>query len=187
MPTGRPHGRPSKYTEELVTIYGLYDPTTKDLRYVGKANCITARLKSHLRDCRRRKTPVYAWVRKLQENGLAPEIKALERVNKQNWADAERRWISSEREKGTKLLNLAEGGDQPFCPTEIRAENARKATVARESDPRKKRLAYIKSQMKRTLTYFEKAGFEEYAERQRVRMRALAKAVPHVCGEWASI
>jgi len=43
-------------------IYALTDPSTGEVRYIGKANDPSARLKSHLMDSRRRNTPVYRWI-----------------------------------------------------------------------------------------------------------------------------
>ena len=50
---------------EKVEIYALLCPNTKDVRYIGKANDSEKRLKSHIRDSRRRNTPVYCWIKKL--------------------------------------------------------------------------------------------------------------------------
>lgn len=108
-------GRPS--------IYGLTDPRDGRVRYVGKANDPTSRLKGHLRDCRRRNTPVYAWIRKLAGLGLSPGLCVLE-ADCADWKEAERRIIAERRGAGEKLLNVAEGGDEPHCPLEVRRKNA---------------------------------------------------------------
>jgi len=105
----------------LPSIYGLFD---KDglLRYVGKANNPAQRLKGHIRDSLKKNTPLYAWMRK---HGV-PEMRVLE-ANCVDWKEAERRLIREARERGDKLLNVADGGDQPFCPVEVRRENGRKS------------------------------------------------------------
>lgn len=109
-----------------VEIYGLLDPVTGELRYIGKANNAAKRLKSHLRDMKRRKSPLYGWLGKLDQ---PPNIKILERTL--DWKEAERRLIAEYRGKGERLLNLADGGDEPFCPKEIRAANGQKAAIER--------------------------------------------------------
>jgi hypothetical protein len=43
-----------------IIIYGLFDPRTGELRYVGKARDPQKRLKGHL--AARRRTPVYDWI-----------------------------------------------------------------------------------------------------------------------------
>jgi hypothetical protein len=105
-----------------VQIYGLLDPRTGTLRYVGKANDAIARFKSHLRDARRRQTPVYDWIKKLQAMGLLPEIVVLAECQPEHWPEVERTIIAQNQ----GLLNLAEGGNQPFCSLEIRKANGAK-------------------------------------------------------------
>jgi hypothetical protein len=50
----------------------LRDPATNEVRYIGKANDSMKRLKTHIRDSRRRNTPVYSWIKKLASKGLVP-------------------------------------------------------------------------------------------------------------------
>jgi hypothetical protein len=54
-----------KKPSETAEIYGLLDPRDGKLRYIGKAVCAAKRLKSHLRDARKRDTPVYRWINEL--------------------------------------------------------------------------------------------------------------------------
>lgn len=127
-------GRPSTYTPDMVakpSIYGLIDPRDGSIRYVGKANDPGKRLKGHLRECRRRNTPVYAWIRKLVGLGMSPGLRVLE-ADCEDWKEAERRIIAEMREGG-RLLNVADGGDEPHCPLEVRKANAKKLNAARGS------------------------------------------------------
>lgn len=105
-----------------VKIYGLFDPDTGVLRYVGKADDVGKRFKTHLRDARRRSTPVYSWIRKLVSNGQLPKIETLAECSPEHWPEVERNVIA----QYPNLLNLAEGGDQPFCPPAVRLANAHK-------------------------------------------------------------
>lgn len=128
-------GRPSLYTE-AVELYALSDPETGEVRYLGKANDSQKRLKSHLRDSLRRRTPVYDWIRSLTVRGLTPNVTVL--MCAWDWREAERTLIAQARaEVGRRLLNVADGGDEPFCPLHVRQENARKNTAARLADPQK--------------------------------------------------
>ena len=116
-------GEKAKVTAE---IYALCHPQTGEVRYIGKANDAQKRLKSHIRDSRTRKTPVYSWIRKLQSSGLAPSIRVLEVAD--DWIEAEKRLIALHREGG-RLLNLADGGDEPFCSAETRSANGKRMQV----------------------------------------------------------
>lgn len=104
----------------MASIYGLYDDKGR-LRYIGKANDPTARLKTHISDARRHNRPVCAWINK---HG-SPVMRVLE-ANCADWRESERRLIAEARKRGDRLLNLADGGDEPHCPLETREENARK-------------------------------------------------------------
>jgi protein-tyrosine phosphatase len=120
---------------ERVEIYTLSHPLTKEVRYIGKANDSKKRLMKHLSDSKRRNTPVYCWIRKLCSSGLIPNIEVIEIINSENWMDAEIKHISEYKNKGYRLLNVASGGDEPFCSKEIRAENGKKVAEAIHSDP----------------------------------------------------
>jgi hypothetical protein len=50
-----------------VTIYGLADPDTSVIRYVGRTQQpVKVRFKQHIANARRKDTPVYSWIRSLQ-------------------------------------------------------------------------------------------------------------------------
>ena len=95
----------------MIEIYGLYDPETLELRYVGKAKDSQKRLKTHILD-RGRNRPVCRWVNSVVESGKIPVLKVLEVVPDDQWEQAERRLIAEHR-KTAKLLNLADGGAMP--------------------------------------------------------------------------
>lgn len=114
-------------------IYGLTCPDTGSIRYIGKANNLAKRLASHLRDARTRTTPVYCWITKLVSDGKRPGLVVLE--DAQDWVEAERRLIAVSRARGDRLLNVADGGDEPFCSTEVRAANARRTFELRQACP----------------------------------------------------
>ena len=105
------------------SIYALTDPRTGAVRYIGKANDPAKRLKGHMRDARRRQTPVYAWINKLVRLGMAPGLLVLE-ADCADWRESERRLIAEARARGDRLLNVADGGDEPHCPPEVRKANS---------------------------------------------------------------
>lgn len=157
------------------SIYGLYD-ALGNLRYVGKANSPDRRLRSHMRDAHRRNTPLYCWLRK---HGV-PELRVLEE-GCADWVEAERRHISRARADGCDLLNVAEGGDQPFCPRETREANGRKTAATVHGDPLRKRLWRVKRELGDSL----KRGYVR-PETQR-RMGELARRRPDLFPSWIAL
>lgn len=109
----------------MTQIYALTDPDSGEVRYIGKANDAAKRLKSHRRESARRRTPVYAWMRKLAAAGKAPGMIVLMECSAEEWPDKEREMIAHHRQGG-RLLNVADGGDQPFCPIEVRRANGKR-------------------------------------------------------------
>jgi len=89
-------------------IYGLADPMTGHLRYIGKTVNLGRRLHDHLRATdRSHRTD---WVHSLLTRGLQPEIFAIEEVSEANWQEAEQFWIGYFRSIGADLTNGSEGG-----------------------------------------------------------------------------
>lgn len=150
--------------KQQAAIYALCDPRTGEVRYVGKANKPEARLKSHLRDARRRATPVYHWVAKLQREGLTPELRVLAWTD--DWCAEERRQIAEHRAQGCRLLNVADGGDEPACSGSVRAANGRK--VAKARDPH---IWAYRRNAGQVLAWCRKNGKDEAASRLSAALR----------------
>lgn len=112
--------------KKFVQMYALCCPDSGDVRYIGKAACAKKRLSSHLRDAHRRNTPVYCWIKSLAARGLTPTLKVLDaQVPTEDWGSVEIRLIAEGRERGDRLLNVADGGDQPHCSRQTRVQNGR--------------------------------------------------------------
>ena len=92
----------------MMYIYGLCDPETKEIRYVGATRNLEKRLQGHLR--RKSDTRKERWIAALRVNGLIPKIKKLEIVTEDNWQERERYWIAKYRKENNNLLNIADGG-----------------------------------------------------------------------------
>lgn len=144
-------------------IYGLYHPETGEIRYVGKANDSEKRLKSHLRDANSRKTPLYSWIRSLSKSGLVPVVRVLEVAD--NWQAKEKELIALHRASGARLLNVAEGGDEPFCSKETRAANGKANAAKREADPVLRELHRFFRDAGEIAAYYRKQGNTERAEK----------------------
>ena len=99
---------------KTVAIYGLADPETSELRYVGKTNQPLAyRLSQHISHRVRQRNKCSSWIRSLQRRGLSPEMFLIEEVPSKDWEEAEQHWIGYFRFVGADLCNLRDGGGRP--------------------------------------------------------------------------
>lgn len=94
-------------------VYGLYDPLTDELRYVGQTTLpLDRRLSTHLSPknlSRRRHSS--CWLRHLVSRGLKPQIRPLGSAASRGELDAlETKVILEAREKGYRLTNHTDGG-----------------------------------------------------------------------------
>lgn len=172
-------GRPSDYTQDRVAIYGLCCPDTGKVRYIGKANDPDKRFAGHLRETRGN-LPRGAWIKTLRDAGKAPGLLVLRWVAVGEWKKAERELIAEFRAAGP-LLNVADGGDQPFCSLQTRADNGRNTAKAIHGDPVKRRVWEVKQLLGKAL----KDGYcSDYAKSL---MRQAARNNPKLYGAWAAI
>lgn len=93
-------------------IYGLYDPETNELRYIGKtAQTLKLRLRGHCKPSSRKSgTHLYNWINSIFDRGLKPTIKEVETVPFCEQNEAERHWIAYFRDRGHNLTNYTDGG-----------------------------------------------------------------------------
>jgi hypothetical protein len=97
---------------QKVFIYTLSDPTTGEVRYVGKTVNPYQRLHGHI-------TPTALlsenhrthWLRTLSVEGLKPVMTVIEETDEESWDATERRWISHFRSQGCNLVNTSDGGE----------------------------------------------------------------------------
>ena len=163
----------------MAEIYALLDPRDGDVRYIGKAKCSKARLASHLKDARRRDTPVYRWIRKLNSMGMAPSVFVLERTD--DWKEAERRFIAAARHCGARLLNVAEGGDEPAMTTEQRKANGHKLANRIKTDPLFNQVWKIKRQ----ISFALRSG--HFSNKARADLREAARLNSELFGCYAEL
>lgn len=168
----KPVGRPTKYSPELAEIYSLSDPITGNVMYIGKANNSESRLKTHIRDSKRRNTPVYIWIKSLINIGLLPILNVLETTS--DWQSREIAIINEHRLNGIKLLNVAKGGNEPFCSKETRAINGRINANKIHSDDKLKRMWKLKHKLGILMKEIKVTNFEKYTQ---VNNRLLAKGI----------
>lgn len=143
-------------TGKQVYIYGITDDSD-EVRYVGKSVDVARRFKDHLSETERT-YPLYTWLRKQLKEGRKVACKVLAVAITPDWQSLEKAVIKQYREDGFKMLNLADGGDEPFmsreqrringskipCPIEVRQANGRKVSAAIQSDPNRAELHRLK-------------------------------------------
>jgi hypothetical protein len=157
-------------------IYGLLHPETHELRYIGKANDSKKRWLSHMRENRRR-TPLYDWIGSLPS---PPLLLVMFRCNQgQDWREMERFAIADARAHGFRLLNLADGGDEPYCSPEVRAANGQEIAKLRTATPEKAKLYNAKRQLGQAL----KRGY--MSEETKAVLRERARRDPKNWGVFA--
>lgn len=112
-------------TTQMVSIYGLVDPTTNQLRYVGKSTHPTKRLREHLgKRALRARTHLTSWLRSLLAQGREPEVVILEDVSADDWQDDEKFWIAYMKFLGCRLTNGTQGGEGGLLMPAARAKQA---------------------------------------------------------------
>lgn len=91
-------------------IYGLVDPRSGELRYVGVSKNAEQRRKRHIVISEKPKTHVQCWIKSLKNLGLEPDVFIIEEVEDSEWADSERFWIDYFLYIGARLTNMMTGG-----------------------------------------------------------------------------
>ena len=122
------------------TIYGLFDPHTGDLRYVGMTkNGAEERLRGHLWHAKNGKESRRSnWIRKLSASDLIPEVQVLEdSIHPDDLPAHEESWIEWARDAGHPLTNETEGGEGGLTPgSGTGVENHRSDCTCSWCDPR---------------------------------------------------
>jgi hypothetical protein len=117
-------------------IYGLLDPDTLELRYIGKTNQPEKRMKQHLYASQlKTKTHRNDWIRSLLQQGKKPAFIVLEQ-NVQDADEAEISWIVKTRQLGARLTNGTNGGDGHKGGHPLSVETRRKIAHAHKGQKR---------------------------------------------------
>lgn len=87
-----------------IYIYGLIDPTSNTIRYIGATNDMNIRYPRHLNPSPQDKTKRANWLRGLLGQNLKPYLSLLEIVPLENATKAEAKWV--EYYKNNDLYNF---------------------------------------------------------------------------------
>lgn len=124
---------PARLPGGKALVYGLVDPRTNAVRYVGKTLNPRRRMETHLeKPCNAR---LAVWLGELKFLGLRPEMVAIEIVPRSHWERAERKWIAHYRTL-CDTLNVQPGGRVKYRGGQWvwkpgRGQSKRDRTVAR--------------------------------------------------------
>lgn len=117
-------------------IYGLVDPETAEVRYIGKSSRGLKRPYDHMKFHFLKKDISYKgnWIRSLMKLGLKPKVIVLEEFDShEGLNDAEIFWIKEYRSNGSRLTNLTDGGDGCFGRS-VSEETRKKIGIANSGD-----------------------------------------------------
>lgn len=102
---------------DLTYVYGLIDPRTDAIRYVGITNHdVNERLRNHFESIREKNNTSHRkmWLLSLKRIGLKPTIIVLDEVPPEIGGVCESNWISFLRDIGEPLTNSTEGGEKNY-------------------------------------------------------------------------
>jgi len=130
-------------------IYGLIDPRTDEVRYIGKSIRPLERLRNHINEpktnCHRSH-----WIQGLKKEGLEPEIIIFESVwGEWPWQEAERFWINYGKRNGWPLTNNTDGGDGVDGLQPETRERMRRTWLGRRHSEKTKAIIGLKSSQRR--------------------------------------
>jgi len=125
----------------VMFIYGLYDPVTDDIRYVGlTTKTIEKRYNVHMYVAANKKEPTHVarWIGSLLNQGLKPVAKLLQQCdNLEDLKKAEIAQIALQKSLGANLCNLTIGGDGfiGYKATEEQREKMSKSQLGKKHGP----------------------------------------------------
>lgn len=109
-------------------IYGLCNPGSNQIMYVGKADDVKRRLESHMAACEKLSSPKDVWLKGLKTDGVKPEVVILETCEESAWRARESHWIDHCRKLNENLKNATHRIENNNIYT-FTAVNGKKTTV----------------------------------------------------------
>ncbi len=127
---------PDPELDSRLFVYGLVDPRSLEVRYIGKTVHGLKRPREHYSELNYNNNYKSGWVKQLRKAGLRYNIVVLEFCKRETLNDQEIWWISYGKLSGWRLTNLTKGGDgalgRPTSKeTKAKISEARRSTVAK--------------------------------------------------------
>jgi group I intron endonuclease len=131
-----------KNNYEFSYIYGLVDPRTGIVRYVGSSVNVEDRFKAHMKLWNlKEKTHKNNWIKNLLSEELKPIVVILEEVIFEEWREKEKFWISFFGRDN--LTNGSDGGDGSpglICSEETKEKISKANKGKKRSDEEKEKM-----------------------------------------------
>lgn len=174
-------------SKKFAKIYGIIDPITEQVVYIGKANDVRSRWRTHQSDSRTKNTPLYQWMRQRGDKGTSLKMVELASAISNDWQSLEKIVISQYRAEGN-LLNVSAGGNEPAFNVETSRENAVKLNDRRKNDPLFQRVWEIKRAMGSHLKFLRRNGEDSEAyQRVVAKLKYCAQKRPDLFGCWSTL
>lgn len=109
-------------------IYGLKDPNTEQIRYIGKTSHPEKRLKHHISV--RYNNHKSNWIQSLLKNNEKPILEIIDEVPISNWEFWEKHYIRLFKSLGAELVNSTEGGRGGEDDRKLRKDTIEKMRLA---------------------------------------------------------
>jgi hypothetical protein len=114
---------------ERTYIYAIHDPRDWSIRYVGKSNDPTLRLRAHVQKSRSM-IRIRRLMAELESVGLKLGLSILQTCSRSDWQVWERFWIATVRDSGAELFNIGPGGNGPVRVSVRSAETRARISAA---------------------------------------------------------
>lgn len=169
-------------------IYALIDPTTNELRYVGRSSSWLFRPRRHWGDPEELSYTTYCanWIKSLLQRDLVPEIEVLEQFEPSEnindiMNDAEIFWIAYFKSIGARLTNIDPGGKIRATTKETISKRVAKTIGRKLSEEHKKKIGQsqigkkISSEMREKLIKSNTGRVVSEETREKLRQANLGK------------
>jgi len=98
----------------FVNIYGLKNPMSEEIFYIGKSKDLKQRLKQHISDSKKKTLKSNLYINKLLSQGVMPELITIDQVPICNWEYWEQYYIKLLLPFSTASQNISDGGSNSY-------------------------------------------------------------------------